>query len=242
MLSAASSEIREAYNGTATATDLFLVDLGLIDYSAAWEIQKERLAAVIQGSAPQTLFLCSHPAVITVGKGGKDSNILAPQDVLRERGIAVHRTERGGDVTYHGPEQLIAYPILNLQTKRRDVGWYMRSLEEVILQVLLQFGIQGDRIPGKTGVWILNQASSKKIASLGVRLSRWCTMHGVSLNRQDCREGFSHIHPCGLVGAEVTSIEEQAGTAPSYDIIAAKFVESFCKVFEYSIAPTNRHH
>ena len=197
-------------------TPLKIVRLGFIPYRQAWDIQKELQAKLTDGSEVDTLLLCEHPAVITLGSSASQGNILASTEQLAAQGVEAIKIERGGDVTYHGPGQLVGYPIIDLNRKRRDVSWYMRSLEEVVIRTLGRFGINGVRIPGKTGVWIeqpnassRNPVIERKIASIGVRISRWRTLHGFAINIFNCKKGFSLINPCGFTDIEVTSIEEE---------------------------------
>lgn len=195
-----------------------IVTLHRAPYEELWEQQRSVQRALIGGGTREVLFLCEHPPTITIGRSGTHTNVLASTDELTRRGVTVYEVERGGDVTFHGPGQIVAYPIINLSWRRRDVGWYMRTLEEAVLRTLQAFGITGLRIPGRTGVWTQPPVSARdphdpegahKIASIGVRLSRWCTLHGLSLNVRDCSAGFSLIHPCGFTDIAVTSIEQQ---------------------------------
>lgn len=167
------------------------------------------------------MILCSHPPVITCGTSTERDHIKLPE-------IASIKVERGGSVTYHGPEQLIAYPILNLHNFKSDVGWYMRSLEEVVIQTLHSFNLKAMRIIGCTGVWT---APRQKIAFIGVKLSRWCSFHGLSINLYRCRDRFSAILPCGFSDIEITSLEEQTGSYTERRLIEAAFVDAFLKVF-----------
>src|ERR1035437_428770 len=134
--------------------ELLVVDLGLVEYGAAWELQRRLVAARKAGGVPDVLLLCEHPHVITLGRSGKLANLRASDSVLRQMGVSFFETNRGGDITYHGPGQLVGYPILNLSEIRRDVGWYVRSLEEAMIRASAEFGISGRRVPGRTGVWV----------------------------------------------------------------------------------------
>lgn len=214
---------------------------GLISFAEAWARQKQLQRALIEGSGQQALIICEHPPVITIGTSGKRENILVSDEDLADRGVSLFKVERGGDVTYHGPGQLVAYPILDLSTKRRDVHWYMRSLEEVIIRTLAPFEIRGARFPGRTGVWVQrstegdshnNLPTPHKIAAIGVRISRWCTLHGVSLNVDDCRVGFSLINPCGFTDIGVTSIRQEIGTLPKLEEVNSIFERQFLEVFD----------
>lgn len=187
---------------------LRIVDLGLIPYRQAYDLQ-EHLHEKIRdhGEAPHIL-LCQHPPVITLGTSGQWEHILTAEASINDRNIEVIKTTRGGDVTYHGPDQLMIYPLLDLRLLRKDIGWYMRTLEDAILQTLHTYGIIGERYPGNAGVWI--NPPHKKISSMGVRLRRWCTLHGIALNvHRDSYHGFELIAPCGFAAVKMTSIEEE---------------------------------
>lgn len=222
--------------------ELDVRDLGHIPYPVAWELQRTLQKQRIVKEIGDTLLLCEHDPVITIGKSGTTSNVLASEAELAKHGIAVFEVERGGDVTYHGPGQLVAYPILDLSLHRRDVHWYMRMLEEVVIRTLQEFEIIGLRIPGKTGVWTqpLENAidfqtrravTARKIASLGVRISRWCTMHGVALNVSDCTAGFRFINPCGFTDVEMTSVQQEVRRLVTLDDCKPRFVRNFISVF-----------
>lgn len=174
-------------------------DLGLIAYSEAWKLQQELVAKRKTGTAPDTLLLLEHPHVITLGRSAQHENILAvPPDV------EIQETNRGGDVTYHGPGQLVGYPIFDLHGLRKDVAWYMRTVEECLIGALGTFGIHAGRIEGLTGVWVGND----KIAAMGVHLSRWITCHGFALNVSTDLKYFDAIIPCGIRDHGVTSMEK----------------------------------
>lgn len=180
-----------------------ILNLGLKPYRTVWELQRELQRNLMDHKGKDTILLCQHHAVITVGRSAKEGNVLASPAVLAQRGIELLHIERGGDVTYHGPGQLVVYPILDLRKRRQDVGWYMRLLEEVIIRTLLDFDLHGSRIPQKSGVFV----GESKIASIGVRISRWCTMHGLAINVLDQSAGFSLINPCGYQGLKTCSME-----------------------------------
>ena len=186
---------------------LQIKDIGLKDYQEVREYQKDLQQKLIAGDPDDYLIVCSHPPVITKGKSSKPNQVLATDLELVEKKILVLDIERGGETTYHDPGQLILYPILNLNRHKRDVSWYLRQLEEVIIQSLQDFGVRGVRIQGKTGVWVLgdNYSPDRKIASLGVRISRWCTLHGLAVNIFNS-ENFSVIIPCGLEGVQMTDL------------------------------------
>lgn len=211
---------------------LEVYDLGRIDYSKALELQRHYHRRLIEGVQGDLLLACTHNPVFTCGTSTVDEHLYAPAHELAQQGTPVVQVERGGSVTYHGPEQAILYPIINLHNHRTDVGWYMRSLEEVALRTLEVYGIKGIRSAGRTGVWI---DESTKIAFCGVRISRWCTLHGLSLNVLDCASLFRRINPCGLGNIHVSSIAEQlSGNAPSVQAVLATLMQQFSDVFGYS--------
>jgi len=205
----------------------------------------------MQGESEETLILCEHDPVITIGRSAKEGNLIVSPEHLAKLGIEAIEIERGGDITYHGPGQLVAYPLLNLNNHRRDVGWYLRLLEDVVIDTLQAFGITGLRYPGRTGVWtqvpenVINfaplegsaprspEGRPRKIASIGVRLSRWCTLHGLALNVHDCRVGFECINPCGFTDIDVTSMAEERPNerfevARVGDVLRDRFQSRFC--------------
>lgn len=205
-----------------------IYDLGRIDYSKALELQRHYHKKVIEGTQGDLLLACSHEPVFTCGTSTADEHLYRSAAEFEKLGIPVVPIERGGSVTYHGPEQAILYPILNLHHYRTDVGWYMRSLEEVVLRTLNEYDIRGIRIAGKTGVWI---DETSKIAFSGVRISRWCTLHGVSLNVLDCSKYFQMINPCGLGDIKVVSIAELSAQAPSTQEVLTRLMFHFIDVF-----------
>jgi len=211
---------------------LSVLSLDLVPYSRALDLQRALVAARREGQVPDTLLLLRHPPVITLGRRGDEGNILVSQQWLAENGIEVHRVERGGDVTYHGPGQLIGYPILDLSSHRKDVGWYMHSLEEVLLRTLRDLGISGQRLPGHIGVWLDEQ---RKIASLGVRIERWITYHGFALNVGEESSQFSLIVPCGLVGRQMTFVEAVLGKPVDISRVKEHVVRHFCAVFDLAV-------
>jgi lipoyl(octanoyl) transferase len=209
--------------------ELLVVDLGLLEYGAAWELQRRVAAARKAGAIPDVLLLCEHPHVITLGRSGNISNLRAPSEMLRRMGVSFFETNRGGDITYHGPGQLVGYPILNLAEIRRDVAWYMRSLEEAMIRATAEFGIASKRVSGRTGVWVDAPAGSttenevkemmevkeekdeEKLAAIGVHLSRWVTSHGFAYNVSTDLGYFDLIVPCGIAGKRATSLGKLLG-------------------------------
>ena len=179
---------------------ILIKDLGFKNYKSVLSLQKELQKQRIAGKAEDTLFLVEHEPVYTLGKNANSHHLLQSRD----RSVKVYYIERGGDVTFHGPGQLVGYPILDLRNYKKNVSWYMRTLEELIIEVLKEFDINAQRIKGLTGVWVGN----KKIAAQGVRISRWVTMHGFSINVCPKLSYYDGIIPCGIFDHEVTSMEE----------------------------------
>ena len=200
-----------------------IVDLGLIPYAEAWELQKRVVAARKAGAIEDVLLFCEHPHVITLGRSGNRANLLASENILRQKGVEYFETTRGGDITYHGPGQIVGYPILNLGAIRRDVVWYVRTLEEAMVRATAELGIAARREPGKTGIWVdmqerVSTASSQnaqrteetagKLAAIGVHISRWVTSHGFAYNVSTDLRYFELIVPCGIAGRKATSLEK----------------------------------
>ena len=191
------------------------VDVGLIPYAEAYALQKRIVAARKLGAIEDVFLFCEHPHVITQGRNGKREHLLASENVLRQKGVEFFETSRGGDVTYHGPGQIVAYPILNLAAIRRDVVWYVRQLEEAMIRATAEFGIAAGREAGKTGVWVGEGKSSEKLGAIGVHISRWVTSHGLAYNVATDLRNFELIVPCGIADRKATSLEKllQRGVA-----------------------------
>ncbi len=200
-------------------------DLGRVDYEEATNLQKCLVEKRKQNLIPDQLLIVEHPHVITLGRNGRLENLLAGPDVLRRAGIAFHDTDRGGDITYHGPGQIVGYPILDLREWKRDVTAYVRSVEQVLIDALAEFGIAAGRISGATGVWV----DGKKVAAIGVHISRWVTSHGFALNVNADLSYFQYIVPCGL-SMPVTSMAE-LGCHASRDEVVPVVARSFSQVF-----------
>jgi lipoate-protein ligase B len=207
---------------------LNVLNLGQQAYDDALDLQHQLVAARREGRVDDTLVLLEHPPVITVGRRGSEGNILVSPKWLAEQGIQVHRVERGGDVTYHGPGQLVGYPIMDLAQHRRDVRWYMHSLEEVLVRTLGGFGIAASRLPDNIGVWLDERT---KIAALGVRIERWITYHGFALNVAQDISLSELIVPCGLADKEVTSMERVLGRAVDMAKVRQLVEANFSAVF-----------
>jgi lipoyl(octanoyl) transferase len=204
-----------------------LVNLGLIDWAEANALQERVVSARKTGALGDTLLLCEHPHTITQGRNGKPQHLLASEAVLKQKGVAFHHTNRGGDITYHGPGQLVGYPILNLASIRRDIGWYMRMLEEAMIRVSAEFGIVATREQGKTGIWVQDPtgAAPEKLAALGVHLSRWVSSHGLAYNVSTDLRYFGLIVPCGISERKATSLEKLLGRTIAVSDVADLLVK-----------------
>jgi lipoyl(octanoyl) transferase len=191
-------------------------DLGRMRYGDALAIQQELVEQRKQGLIPDQLLFVEHPHVITQGRNGHAENLLAGEPALRSAGIEYHATDRGGDITYHGPGQIVGYPILDLREWKRDVGAYVRAIEQVIIDALAQFEIVAGRIKGCTGVWV----DGKKVAAIGIHISRWVTSHGFALNHKTDLRYFQYIVPCGLT-KPVTSMQELGSGSTREEVLTA---------------------
>jgi lipoyl(octanoyl) transferase len=207
--------------------------LGLVAYSDALELQKQLVEQRRADNVPDQLLLLQHPPVITLGVKSRNdrSHVLETAERLAERGIELLETGRGGDVTYHGPGQLVGYPIIDLNPDRRDVHRYVRDLEDVLIRAVARFGIEATRSPGLTGVWV----GDSKLAAIGVRIARWITSHGFALNVATNLEHFGLIVPCGIADKGVTSIDELTGRPVLMSDVEAAVVASFAAVFDSDI-------
>jgi lipoyl(octanoyl) transferase len=207
--------------------------LGQIDYQTGLDLQVSLVEDRRAGRIGDTLLLLEHPPVITLGVKTRhgDKHIIASDDELARQGVVVHETGRGGDVTYHGPGQLVGYPIFDLNPDRRDVHKYVRDLEEALILALQEFGITGGRVPGLSGVWVGAEGKERKIAAIGVRISRWITSHGFALNVATDLRHFQLIVPCGIVDRGVTSVETELGRAVPMSEIEAAVVRGVETVF-----------
>lgn len=228
-------------------------DWGKIEYGTAWDQQeailKENLAVKAQwfGKSEEEkdrsidtshhFILCEHPHVYTLGKSGMMENLLLNDTRLKELDVTFYKTNRGGDITYHGPQQIVGYPILDLEKIYTDLGKYMRGLEEVIIRTIAHWGIVGDRLPGSTGVWLDADIKGKerKICAMGVRCSRWVTMHGFALNVNTDLKYFDYIVPCGITDKGVTSMQKELGEAIDMELVKAEIKKHFEEVFELKL-------
>ena len=202
--------------------------LGRTRYADMWKLQQQVFDLRRSGLLGDVLLLNEHEHVYTIGKGGNDNHLLASDEELKSGGVDVFHIDRGGDITYHGPGQLVGYPILDLNTYGTDIHRYLRNLEEVLIRALKDFGIEGTREEGMTGVWV----KGEKIAALGVKVSRWITMHGFALNVNTDLSKFGRIIPCGIFHKGVTSMEGLLGGAVSMEAVARSVCEAFEEVFE----------
>ncbi|MEY3178735.1 MAG: hypothetical protein RLZZ390_983 [Bacteroidota bacterium] len=220
-------------------------DLGTIEYGEAWQYQESLLKAAtsiksqrVKGETTDEtvhhLLFCEHPPVYTLGKSGDEAHVLISKEELAKRNIGYYPTNRGGDITFHGPGQVVGYPILDLEKYYTDIGKYLRSLEEVIIRVLALYGLKGDRSPGETGVWLDpdNKMKARKICAMGVRCSRWVTMHGFALNVNTNLDYFTMIVPCGIPDKQVTSLEKELGHTLEMETVKQQIKEKFAEVFE----------
>ncbi|MEP6584151.1 MAG: lipoyl(octanoyl) transferase LipB [Ginsengibacter sp.] len=235
-------------------------DLGIINYKFAWDYQqillKKNLEIKAEGRkakllnatnlAPGTvnrlptlnhLLFCEHPPVYTLGKSGQIENMLLNELEMEEKEIEFFKTDRGGDITFHGLQQVVGYPILDLEKFYTDIGKYLRSLEEVIILTIAEYGIKGERSPGETGVWIEpgTPGKERKICAMGIRCSRWITMHGFALNVNTDLSYFNNIIPCGIINKQVTSIEKELGCKVNFEEVKEKIKNNFERVFDVII-------
>ncbi len=213
----------------STYRNLDYSDLGLIDYKVAWDLQKEIFNLRLNNEINDTFFLLEHPHTYTLGKVAEKENLISNDDQLKELGINVYEIDRGGDITYHGPGQIVGYPIIKLTDWKQDTHEYLRGLEEVIMMTCAEYGISTERNPKYTGVWI----GQKKIAAIGIKVSRWITMHGFAFNVNTDLNYFGGIIPCGIRDKEVTSLKKELGTDKDLQEVKEKLVNNFKKVFEY---------
>jgi len=231
------------------------VDLGLIGYAEAYALQKRLVAARKADAIGDVLLLCEHTPVITQGRNGKREHILVSENVLRQRNVEFYESSRGGDVTYHGPGQLVGYPILQLGEIRKDVVWYVRMLEEVMIRTSAEFGVCARREEGKTGIWVASEekeftqrtqslqreeGAAEKLGAIGVHISRWVTSHGFAYNVGTDLRNFDLIVPCGITGRKATSLEKLLGRGVNVSEVAPKVAQHFEEVFELEMKAGSR--
>lgn len=228
--------------------DVLFRDLGNMEYREAWAFQEKLLrentsikslkakGEIVHDTSHHLLF-CEHPPVYTLGKSGKEEHVLVSKDELKRRGIAYYPTNRGGDITFHGPGQVVGYPILDLEKFYTDIGKYLRNLEEVIILTMAEYGLKGERSIGETGVWLdpENKMKARKICAMGVRCSRWVTMHGFAMNVNTDLNYFTMIVPCGIADKQVTSLQKELGREINLGEVKEKIKSNFSKVFAVSL-------
>ncbi|NIM18907.1 MAG: lipoyl(octanoyl) transferase LipB [Candidatus Latescibacteria bacterium] len=206
-------------------------DLGCVPYREAFILQRRMVEKLQSGSGEEALILLEHPHVITLGRSASADSLLSDPASLKERGVDVIETDRGGDATYHGPGQLVGYPIFKLEPERRDIRKYVSDIELALIRALADFGIEAGRQTGKRGVWI----QRKKIASVGIRISRWVTCHGFALNVNTDLSYFEFINPCGITGCEMTSMQRELGVPISMASVKRQAVERLSEIFDREI-------
>ena len=222
-------------------------DIGLIDYQEAWDFQEELFKATVdlkisnrKGSTEKRtsnhLLFCEHPHVYTLGKSGKASHLLLNEKELQDKNAIFYKINRGGDMTYHGPGQIVAYPILDLEQFFTDIHKYMRLLEEAVIRTISAYGLKGGRIDGMTGVWLdAGTTKERKICALGVKASRWVTMHGIGFNVNTDLDYFSNIVPCGIEDKAVTSMKKELGSALNMDEVKSILLQELKESFGFSV-------
>jgi len=228
--------------------EVYVRDLGVIEYGEAWRFQDslllENTAKKIRlakgedaGETRHHLLFCEHLPVYTLGKSGKEEHVLISKEELAKRNIGYYPTNRGGDITFHGPGQVVGYPILDLEKFFTDIGKYLRYLEDVIILTLAHYGLKGDRSPGETGVWLDpgNKLKARKICAMGVRCSRWVTMHGFALNVNTDLNYFNSIVPCGIPDKQVSSLQKELGREIDMEEVRQLIIKNFEQVFQCSI-------
>ena len=213
------------------ARKLDVIKYGIINYEKAYKFQLKLLEKRYQNKINDTLLLVEHPPVLTIGTSGTRDNVIVNNNFLKEKGIEVFETRRGGDITYHGPGQIVGYPILNLKEHKKDLHWLLRSYEEVFIRLLKEYNIQADRIKGLTGVWVGN----KKITAIGVGVRHWITYHGFAFNIDPKLEHFSYIIPCGIKDKEVTSLKKELGSEIKKEEVIEKIIKYFAQVFKMDV-------
>ena len=222
-------------------------DLGLIDYKKCWDYQEELFAEILTVKSANRkenkteatknhLILCEHPHVYTLGKSGDEKNLLVNENYLKSRGATFHKINRGGDITYHGPGQIVGYPILDLDNFFTDIHKYLRFLEEAVILTLKEYGLVAERSPGETGVWFdVGTPKARKICALGVKSSRWVTMHGFAFNINSDLSYFGNIIPCGITDKNVTSLQQELGGKMNMEEVKNKVKLYLVDLFEMEI-------
>ena len=221
--------------------ECLVVELGLIGYAEACALQQALVAARKSDAIPDVLLLCEHPHVITLGRNGKREHLLASDHLLRQMSVEFCETDRGGDITYHGPGQIVGYPIVKLSEIKRDVGWYVRQLEETMIRTSADFGVVASRVAGKTGIWVeAAEAGEEKLGAIGVHLSRWVTSHGFAYNVSTDLRYFDLIVPCGLSGKRATSLEKLLGRNVAHEEVTSRMIAHFADSFGFTMRTATR--
>jgi lipoyl(octanoyl) transferase len=219
---------------------LLIADLGRITYTEAFRLQQRLVTARKANAIDDVLLFCEHPHVITLGRNGNRSNLLASESVLRQKNVELYPTNRGGDITYHGPGQIVGYPIVNLDKIKRDVGWYVRTLEEAMIRASADFGVVAYRVPGKTGVWVKSLSAEEKLAAIGVHISRWVTSHGFAYNVSTDLRYFDLIVPCGIPDRKATSLEKLLERTVFPSEVKPRLSHHLADLLSLSLLPTSR--
>ena len=215
---------------------LIITDVGLLSWSDAYALQQRIVAARKAGAIDDVILFCEHPHVLTLGRSASQKNLLASENVLRQKNVELRETNRGGDITYHGPGQVVGYPILNLDPIRRDVHWYVRTLEEAMIRASADFGISAYRIPGKTGIWVQPPGNipEEKLAAIGVHISRWVTSHGFAFNVSTDLRYFDLIIPCGIADRKATSLEKLLHRNVPLDEAKPRLAHHLAELFSFA--------
>jgi lipoyl(octanoyl) transferase len=227
---------------------VYFEDLGVKSYQPTWDYQEILLAKnreiksiarekgenVLDTATEHRFLMVEHPPVCTLGKNGKREHVLVSEEQLQKLGIEFFHINRGGDITYHGLQQIVGYPIIDLDKFKTDLGWYLRSLEQVIINTIAEYGLKGERSAGETGVWLEpeNPFMARKICAMGIKCSRWITMHGFALNVNTDLSHFEYIVPCGIQGKTVTSLEKELGKKVDYQEVKEKIKKHFALIFD----------
>ncbi len=237
--------------------EVLFTDLGNRSYKNVWDLQERLLKENVEKKSTVTnhqliensqqpttnyLLFVEHPPVYTLGKSGKKEHVLISEAEMEAKGIEYFHINRGGDITFHGPQQLVGYPILDLDNFKTDLGWYLRSLEEVMILTMAEYDLKGERSKGETGVWLDAEIKGKerKICALGIKCSRWITMHGFAFNVNTNLDYFTHIVPCGIENKQVTSLEKELGTPVNFEEAKEKVKKNFENVFACKLQNTER--
>jgi lipoyl(octanoyl) transferase len=216
------------------------VNAGLLPYAPACALQHQLVEARKTGAIPDVLLFCEHPHTITVGRNGKKEHLRTSNHLLSQMNVAFRETNRGGDITYHGPGQIVAYPILDLTAHRRDVRWYVRQLEETMIRATADFKVTATRIADRHGIWVGQSPIEEKLAALGVHLSRWVTSHGFAYNVATDLRYFDLIVPCGIAGKRATSLERVLDRAVRTDEVRPRLAAHFGELFERNMLQVSR--